>query len=156
MQKLRRVFIKKLFVLTGYSLSAIASLTYAPASLAKRIAANYRSNDYETLLQDLFADSELKESSKIKFKRLPKTAENGAVVPIKIITSLEQVEKIFILVEKNPHPLIAEFILSEPMIPEVSARIKMAESSDVLVVIKTKQHYYKKSQFVKVTVGGCG
>jgi sulfur-oxidizing protein SoxY len=93
---------------------------------------------------------------KITFGRLPDVAENGASVPITITTTLKNVDKIAILVERNPYPLSAEFYLSLGVYPKVSARLKMAKSSNVVVVVEAEGKLYRKTKFVKVTVGGCG
>ena len=42
------------------------------------------------------------------------------------------------------------------MIPFVSTRIKMAETADVIAVVKAGDKLYKNAKNVKVTIGGCG
>lgn len=87
--------------------------------------------------------------------RLPEIAENGAVVPVTIGTSLENVESISIVVEKNPRPLAASFDMMPGVFPNISSRIKMAETSRVIAVVKTDSAIYSTSKYVKVTLGGC-
>jgi sulfur-oxidizing protein SoxY len=94
-------------------------------------------------------------SDKIDLK-LPQIAENGAVVPISVSSTLDNVESIAILVEKNFVPLVAQFDLSPECAAFVSARIKMAETCDVIAVVKAGGRYYRARQLVKVTIGGCG
>jgi sulfur-oxidizing protein SoxY len=53
-------------------------------------------------------------------------------------------------------PLIAIFNLSLAVDALVSTRIKMAETSAVIVIAKTQSGLYKTQQQVKVTLGGCG
>ena len=88
--------------------------------------------------------------------RLPEIAENGAVVPVTVGTSLENVESISIVVEKNPRPLAASFEIMPGVFPNISSRIKMAETSRVVAVVKTDTGIYSTSRAVKVTIGGCG
>ncbi len=109
----------------------------------------------EQTIKQLFQDSKFIDTDKIHI-RLPKVAENGAIVPIKIKSDLENIEKIYILVEKNPVPLAAEFQLSPEVAIDLSARLKMAESCQVIVVASSGDKLYRNQRFVRVTVGGCG
>ncbi|NML86726.1 thiosulfate oxidation carrier protein SoxY [Polaromonas sp.] len=87
----------------------------------------------------------------------PDIAENGAVVPFAVSTTLPGVKRLLILVEKNPASLIALFNVSESIEPAFSTRAKMAQSSDVYAVALMadgKAMYAKKE--VKITLGGCG
>lgn len=87
---------------------------------------------------------------------VPVIAENGAVVPITISTTLSNVVAISIVVENNPRPLAAMFEIMPGTLPEISSRIKMGETSDVMAVVKTDSGIYSTSKQVKVTIGGCG
>jgi len=94
-------------------------------------------------------------SDKIDLK-VPEIAENGAVVPVTIKTSLENVESISIVVKNNPRPMAATFEIPPGTLPKIATRIKMGETSDVMAVIKTSNGIYSASSEVKVTIGGCG
>jgi sulfur-oxidizing protein SoxY len=87
----------------------------------------------------------------------PDIAENGAVVPFGVATTLAGVKQMLILVEKNPSALVAKFDVTDAVEPNFSTRAKMGQSSDVYAVAITadgKAHFAKKE--VKVTLGGCG
>lgn len=87
----------------------------------------------------------------------PDIAENGAVVPFVIATSLPNVKQLLLLVEKNPSALVAKFDVTDAVEANFSTRAKMGQSSDVYAVAITadgKAHFAKKE--VKVTLGGCG
>jgi len=88
--------------------------------------------------------------------KVPEIAENGAVVPVSIQTSLENVESISIVVKNNPRPMAATFEIPPGTLPKIATRIKMGETSDVMAVIKTSNGIYSTSSEVKVTIGGCG
>lgn len=88
--------------------------------------------------------------------KVPEIAENGAVVPVTVSTTLENVELISIVVPKNPRPLAASFEIVPGTLPDVSSRIKMGETSDVIAIVKTDAGLYRTSKEVKVTIGGCG
>jgi sulfur-oxidizing protein SoxY len=85
----------------------------------------------------------------------PDIAENGAVVPIVIATSLKA-SQMAIIVEKNPTALSGIFYFPEGAEPFVSTRVKMAQTSNVYALVKADQKWYVASKEVKVTLGGCG
>jgi sulfur-oxidizing protein SoxY len=87
----------------------------------------------------------------------PDIAENGAVVPVGVSTTLAGVKSLLLLVEKNPSPLIGVFNVSDSVEASFSTRAKMGQSSDVYAVAimaDGKALFAKKE--VKVTLGGCG
>ncbi|MBK6652263.1 MAG: thiosulfate oxidation carrier protein SoxY [Betaproteobacteria bacterium] len=87
----------------------------------------------------------------------PDIAENGAVVPVGVATTLAGVKQLLILVEKNPSALVASFQVSDSVETNFATRAKMGQSSDVYAVAimaDGKALYAKKE--VKVTLGGCG
>ena len=86
----------------------------------------------------------------------PEIAENGAVVPITIETTLDNVQSISIVVEKNPRPLAIAFDIPPGTLPNVACRIKMGQTSPVMAVVKTDSGLYSTAKEVKVTIGGCG
>ncbi len=152
MHNSRRDFLKKAASLTAFSISALVNSQNAQGKWLKE---NFSDGSFEKSFNHLFNDSEIIDSNKIKLK-LPRTAENGAVVPITIESDLENINKVYILVEKNPVPLAAEFNLSPPVDVYIKARIKMAESCDVVVIAASDEQLYRARKSVKVTVGGCG
>ncbi len=87
---------------------------------------------------------------------LPTIAQNGAVVPVTVETTLPSVTSMALLVAKNPNALAAYFDIPEGALPFVSNRLKMAETTDVVAVVISDGKAYKATQNVKVTVGGCG
>ena len=114
----------------------------------------FLSTDSVQALTELLGTYRTTPSDQITLK-LPEIADNGAVVRVTVSTTLENVESISIVVEKNPRPLVASFELMSRALPEVSSRIKMAETSLVAAVVKTDTGIYSTSRVVKVTRGGC-
>lgn len=86
----------------------------------------------------------------------PEIAENGAVVPISVSSSLPNVTSISILVPENPFTLVASYKLAEGAMPSVGCRLKMAKTSNVIAVVESEGKLYAASKEVKVTLGGCG
>ena len=86
----------------------------------------------------------------------PEIAENGAVVPIAAVSKIPGTESISILIAKNPTALAASFDIPAGTEPAVSTRVKLAQSSDVHILVKAQGKYYITKKEVKVTIGGCG
>jgi sulfur-oxidizing protein SoxY len=86
----------------------------------------------------------------------PDLAENGAIVQVEIKSNIAYTESITILVEHNPTPLIATFKFSNGAEPYVITRIKMAETSDIKVVVKAGDQYFSNAKNVVVLENGCG
>lgn len=87
----------------------------------------------------------------------PDIAENGAVVPMAVATTLPNIKHLLVLVERNPSALVAKFDVSEAVEANFATRAKMGQTSDVYAVAITndgKALFAKKE--VKVTLGGCG
>ena len=157
MLKSRRKFITHLLSLGGYSLTFASGILHSSLANAQWLQQRFSLSNYDETILHLFNGAELiNNHNKIKFHRLPYIAENGTSVPIKITSTLKNVTKIYILVEKNPHPLSAEFFLSPAMEPQVSARLKMAQTSKVVTIIEADGKFYRKVKKVKVAIGGCG
>lgn len=94
-------------------------------------------------------------SDKVKIDA-PEIAENGAVVPVSVTTTLDGVTSISFLVSENPIALVATYKIPAGTVPGVANRIKMAKTSNVIVIVEAGGKLYSATKEVKVTVGGCG
>ena len=94
-------------------------------------------------------------SDKIKLDA-PEIAENGAVVPVSVTTTLADVTSISFLVSANPIALVASYKIPAGTVPSVANRIKMAQTSKVTVVVEAGGKLFSADKEVKVTGGGCG
>ena len=94
-------------------------------------------------------------SDKVKMDA-PEIAENGAVVPISVSSTLDNVTSISILVAENPNALAASYRIPEGTLPSVANRLKMAKTTNVIAIVEAGGKLYSATKEVKVTVGGCG
>lgn len=87
----------------------------------------------------------------------PDIAENGAVVPMAVASTVPNLKHLLVMVEKNPNSLVAKFDVSDAVEANFSTRAKMGQTSDVYAVAITKDNkaFFTKKE-VKVTLGGCG
>ena len=87
---------------------------------------------------------------------VPEIAENGAVVPVSVSTTLTGVTSISIMVPENPFTLAASYKLSDATMPAIGCRLKMAKTSNVIALVEADGKIFAASKEVKVTLGGCG
>ncbi len=86
----------------------------------------------------------------------PDIAENGAVVPVGVSSTLPGVTMVAILIEKNPNALAASFTLPEGTEANVQTRVKMGQTSNVYALVKSGDKFFMATKEIKVTLGGCG
>jgi len=94
-------------------------------------------------------------SDKIKLDA-PEIAENGAVVPIAVTTTLPDVTSISFFASENPNALAATYVIPAGTLPAVANRLKMAKTCNVTAIVESGGKLYSATKEVKVTVGGCG
>ena len=151
----RRTFLKGSMATSALAVAAGAGLLKPTRVLAAAWPeAAFAADKMDAAVKALFGSSDATESGDIKIKA-PLQAENGAVVPLKVETSLPA-EMIAIVAEKNPSPLTTAVDLSGGAKGFYSARIKMGQTSDVYAFVKAGGKLYHAKQQIKVTVGGCG
>lgn len=144
----RRVFLKAFFAAVSFAIipfKSIAAIWNTSAFEASKV---------NTALTSLGVN-QVKETDQIKIVA-PDRAENGAVVQIEVKSEIANTESMVILVENNPTPLIAHFQFAEGANAFVVTRIKMAETSDVQVIIKVGDQYLSAKKSVEVLENGCG
>lgn len=115
----------------------------------------FDAEDLEGALKALAGEDSIADSDMVNVKG-PDIAENGAVVPIRVRANVENAESIAILVPENPAPMVAVFDLQSSVSPEISVRIKMGKTSDVIALVRANGQVLKGSKEIKVTIGGCG
>lgn len=86
----------------------------------------------------------------------PDIAENGAVVPFAVESRIPNTQSIALFIEKNPNVLAADFQIPQGTDPWINTRVKMAQTSRVIALVKADGKYYYNAKEVKVTLGGCG
>lgn len=108
-----------------------------------------------------FADTQIIESDELFDFSIPYRAEDGALVPIKIIAKQPQtkerfIKSMWIIIDKNPKPLAGTFQFS-PINgkADLSMRIRVDAYSPVRVIAATNDNkHYMVSHYVKSS-GGC-
>lgn len=155
MLKKRRTFLQAGLAAGALSVAAGAGLLTPRSVLAAWPEKAFKAKKYPEALQALAGSSEAANSDAVKVKA-PDIAENGAVVSVSVTTSLPKVENISVFVPVNNFPLSASFEMSEATEGFITARFKMAKTTDVIAVVKADGKLYTAKKSVKVTLGGCG
>lgn len=132
-----------------------ASVMMPRVAMAAWTEAAFKSDKQDAAMNALFGTTDAPASAEVTLKA-PDIAENGAVVPVTVRSSLSGVESISIFVENNPNPLVAEFIIPAGTDADVSTRLRMGKTSKVTAVVKADGKLYSAAKEVKVTIGGCG
>lgn len=83
-------------------------------------------------------------------------AENGAVVSVGVRSSVPGTQALGLLVERNPNALAAWYELLDGALPDVTMRIKMSQSSEVVALVKAGDRFHLARKEIMVTIGGCG
>jgi sulfur-oxidizing protein SoxY len=149
-------------ILQGMGSVALAGLGIISFRPATAVAA---ANDRYP--KDAFKQKDVREAIKLLYGRTaepsdmvkldaPEIAENGAVVPISVTTTLGDVTSVSFLVPENPNVLAAYYRIPPRTMPNVANRLKMAKTSNVIVIVEAGGKLYSATKEVKVTVGGCG
>ena len=63
---------------------------------------------------------------------------------------------IAVIVDKNPNSLTGAFEILEGTPADITMRVKMGQSSDIIALVKADGKFYMARKEVKVTLGGCG
>ena len=147
-------------VLKGAGCFTLLGLCNAPFSLALAAANDKYPEDAFKQKSDAEAIKALfgrphEASDKVKLDA-PEIAENGGVVPVSVTTTLTEVTSIAFLVSENPNALAASYQIPPGTVPAVANRLKMAKTTNVIVVVEAGGKLYSATKEVKVTVGGCG
>lgn len=117
--------------------------------------AAFDAKDASAVLKGLGASSAA--DSKDIVLTAPEIAENGAVVPVTVVSNIPNTISIAVLSLKNPLPLAAAFDYAAGSVPELQLRVRLAETTAVRAIVKTADgKFFSAQKEVKVTVGGCG
>ena len=151
----RRIILKATMAAGTLAVAAGANLLTPSTVLAAWPAKAFEAKKLDDAMNALTGKARPTASSDIKIDA-PDIAENGAVVSVKVTTTLPKVETISIYVPVNAFPLSASYILSNQMETSITGRIKMAKTADIVAIVKSNGKLYTAKKGVKVTLGGCG
>lgn len=150
----RRLFLKSAVATSTIGVAISAGLITPSAVLASWPESAFSAKKSADAINALFGGAAA-DSDKVMVD-VADVAENGAIVPVKIKTSLDNVENITLLVNENANPLTASFNIQAEVDNEISIRVKVGKPSDIIGVVKADGKLFTNKKHVKVTQGGCG
>ncbi|MBL7000920.1 MAG: thiosulfate oxidation carrier protein SoxY [Gammaproteobacteria bacterium] len=150
----RRTLLKSTLAASAAGIAASAGLLMPGRILAAYPTAAFEARDGAAALSAAVGAAGYELSDRIEI-RAPDIAENGAVVPVTVSSSLQGVESISLLAPSNATPLVASFNMNGSQ-ASISTRIKMGKTGNVVAVVKSGGRLYAAEKEVKVTIGGCG
>lgn len=137
--------------MTGVGRAAATAAASSPAPISEAFASDALA---EALLA-LFGRADLPVSDDLAIE-VAEPVEDGAIVPITIaVPSALSVDALYVLASRNPVPLIARFSFPFGMGPTFRTRIKLAETSEILVVAAQGEARAMARRQVEVAIGGC-
>lgn len=155
---------RRLLLKAGVSSATLALAMSSGLLLPRQVIAHWPKTAFsaetvEDVLLALVGKTEVETTGKeVVFKTAlpPSYAVNGASVPIEIHSDLADIEKVIVLVEKNPVLLIMSAELTKEVVMPFKTMIKIAEDSNVIAIVCAGGKLYSTTRFVEVDIGGCG
>ena len=154
----RRAFLKGAISASTLALVATSGLLLPQRLLAHWAKDAFNAETMEDALLALVGQADIANDKALNFKvgTPPSYAINGASVPIQVQSELENIERVAIIVEKNPFPLVMSLDVTPAIKLPIKSLIKIREDSNVIAIIRAEGKLYKTTRFVEVDIGGCG
>jgi len=141
----------------GGLLAALVAAGFAPAAPAQSgmawNAAAFGAADLDTALKALGAGGAV-ESPDIRIEA-PEVSDTGGTVPVTVASDIPGTEAIALLVDRNPTALSAVIDIPAGTDPWVNLNLRMAESGNVVALVRATGRYYHARRAVKLVQGGC-
>ena len=145
-QQSRRLLLQAVAALPMLALASRPALSSLPKS--------FSAETLDNALAELTGGQNIQDHPDIELD-VPDIAEDSGKVPIQVYAPLPGAEKISILIEANPVPLISVTHIQGQTEPYVSLRVKMRETSRVIALVHTPDGIFQAAREVTVTAGGC-
>ena len=85
----------------------------------------------------------------------PELAENGTNVQVSLTSNIPNADFIALLADQNPNPVCVGFHVLPNNDPSYSVRIKVAETSSLVAVVRAEGKWFYALRDITVMVGGC-
>lgn len=85
----------------------------------------------------------------------PDLAENGTSVQVTLSSKIPNTDFIALLADMNPNPVCVGFHVLADTEPYYSVRIKVAETSSLVAVVRSEGKWFYALKDITVMIGGC-
>ena len=153
----RRAVLKQFLSASTLAMVASSGLLLPQCVLAHWPSDAFTAEKVEDVLLALMGQAEAIEETGVKFTvgKPTKLITDGQSVTVEIASELANVERVAILVDNNPNPLVMSFELTDNVMMPLKTRIKIvAGESQLIAVIRAEGKLYKTTRDVRVYAGG--
>lgn len=114
----------------------------------------YAAKRVDHLIRAMGDEGHYQASNLVKIEA-PMLVEDGALVPVSVQSQLPGTDYIALFCEANPYPVCVGFHVMPGTLPAFTTRIKVAQYSQVMALVRTPQGWFYADTYVDVTIGGC-
>ncbi len=152
----RRFFLQAAMSTGPIAIAARAGLLWPVSVLADDWPADaFYATSFDDALSALLAGDSVEESKRVQLEAKA-IAEDGSSVPVVVRTDLPGPFTITLFSVENPTPAVCRFDLTARLDSQLSTRVKMAKSGDLVAVVTSGGKHYSTRRHVQVAAGGCG
>jgi len=151
----RRNFLRASLASAQLGVLAAAGLLRPQTLLAQWPVNAFHAETLDGAMSRLLGTVDIEESDQIGIET-PHPAENGAVVPVDVHSDVPNTDAIYLFGAKNPTPALAAFDLTPAIAPNISCRVKLGATGDLVAVVRADGRFYSARKSVEVVAGGCG
>ena len=108
----------------------------------------FRARETAEALREAFGTADIAQSGKIEIEA-PLVARDAGMVPVRVRSGFDNTESISLMVSGNEAPFTAHFRLHQPQ-GFVSTRVRVADTSDLLVIVKADGVLYTNKRLLRV------
>jgi len=145
---------RRWFLKAGATMLAVAALPLRVWAAMTRPDAAFTATAFDDAIAQLDAGAAT-DTDQITLE-IPTIAEDGSRVPVTLRSHLEGTTRMMIMVEKNPNPLSAIFMIPDGTVAYAETMVKVAQTGMIYGVAEAGGKLYKTASEIKVTLGGCG
>lgn len=132
---------------------AVTGMIIPGTALAEYPTKAFLAKEIPEALREAFGSADIGPSDKIEIEA-PHIASDANMVPVRIRSGFVNTESISLVVAGNESPFTAVFKLYESQ-NFVSTRIRMAETSDLLVIVKADGVLHTSTRPIRVGRNSC-
>ncbi len=132
---------------------ALTGVVVPGAALAEYPTKAFLAKETPEALREAFGTTDLGETDKIEIEA-PHIASDANMVPVRVQSGFVNTESISLVVSGNESPFTAVFNLYESQ-NFVSTRIRMAATSDLLVIVKADGKLHTSTRPIRVGRNRC-
>jgi len=87
---------------------------------------------------------------------VPGMVEVADMVPVTVKTTLDDVQSITLVADRNPNPIVAYYHWDPALEPYLATRIRLAGSGPVEALVMAGGKVYRAARNVEISISGCG